>query len=82
MMQRNQQQVEGFHDVAFKNLADAGFEDRILWHRAARRSRTTTSVAWNIRDIGGRAERMGVFLSPGILQGGGLEFGLSRQSDG
>ncbi len=24
-----------FHDVAWKNLADAGFPDRILWHRAA-----------------------------------------------
>jgi dipeptidyl aminopeptidase/acylaminoacyl peptidase len=23
-----------FHDVAFKNLADAGFADRILWHKA------------------------------------------------
>jgi dipeptidyl aminopeptidase/acylaminoacyl peptidase len=26
---------KAFHDVAFKNLKDAGFEDRILWHRAA-----------------------------------------------
>jgi len=25
---------KAFHDVAFKNLADAGFADRILWHRA------------------------------------------------
>ncbi|HWG58911.1 MAG TPA: DPP IV N-terminal domain-containing protein [Candidatus Acidoferrales bacterium] len=24
-----------FHDVAWKNLKDAGFEDRILWHKAA-----------------------------------------------
>jgi dipeptidyl aminopeptidase/acylaminoacyl peptidase len=24
---------KAFHDVAFKNLADAGFPDRILWHR-------------------------------------------------
>ncbi|MGA7783360.1 MAG: prolyl oligopeptidase family serine peptidase [Candidatus Acidiferrales bacterium] len=24
-----------FHDVAFQNLADAGFPDRILWHKAA-----------------------------------------------
>ena len=23
-----------FHDVAFRNLKDAGFEDRILWHKA------------------------------------------------
>ena len=26
---------KAFHDVAFKNLADAGFADRILWHKAA-----------------------------------------------
>ncbi|TIR55258.1 MAG: S9 family peptidase, partial [Mesorhizobium sp.] len=24
-----------FHDVAWKNLKDAGFPDRILWHKAA-----------------------------------------------
>lgn len=26
---------KAFHDVAWKNLADAGFPDRISWHRAA-----------------------------------------------
>jgi dipeptidyl aminopeptidase/acylaminoacyl peptidase len=26
---------KAFHDVAWQNLGDAGFEDRILWHRAA-----------------------------------------------
>ena len=26
---------KAFHDVAWKNLADAGFPDRIRWHRAA-----------------------------------------------
>jgi dienelactone hydrolase len=26
---------KAFHDVAFKNLGDAGFPDRILWHQAA-----------------------------------------------
>jgi dipeptidyl aminopeptidase/acylaminoacyl peptidase len=26
--------AKAFHDVAFKNLADAGFADRILWHNA------------------------------------------------
>jgi dipeptidyl aminopeptidase/acylaminoacyl peptidase len=25
---------KAFHDTAFKNLADAGFPDRILWHKA------------------------------------------------
>jgi len=28
---------KAFHDVAWKNLGDAGFPDRILWHRAAAR---------------------------------------------
>ena len=28
-----------FHDVAFQNLADAGFPDRILWMRAAAKTR-------------------------------------------
>ena len=26
---------KAFHDVSFKNLGDAGFPDRILWHKAA-----------------------------------------------
>ena len=26
---------KAFHDVAYENLADAGFADRILWHKAA-----------------------------------------------
>jgi dipeptidyl aminopeptidase/acylaminoacyl peptidase len=26
---------KAFHDVAWKNLKDGGFEDRILWHKAA-----------------------------------------------
>jgi len=26
--------AKAFHDTAFKNLADAGFADRILWHKA------------------------------------------------
>ena len=27
---------KSFHDVAFKNLGDAGFPDRILWHQAVK----------------------------------------------
>src|SRR5207247_8992436 len=26
---------KAFHDVCWKNLKDAGFPDRILWHKAA-----------------------------------------------
>ncbi|MFM8879867.1 MAG: prolyl oligopeptidase family serine peptidase [Verrucomicrobiota bacterium] len=33
------QRSKAFHDVAWKNLADAGFPDRKLWMRAAARSR-------------------------------------------
>ena len=33
------QRSKAFHDVAWKNLADAGFPDRKLWIRAAARSR-------------------------------------------
>lgn len=29
------QRSKAFHDVAYKNIADAGFPDRILWHKAA-----------------------------------------------
>ena len=37
---------KAFHDVAWKNLRDAGFPDRILWHKAvARSTRGTTSRA-------------------------------------
>ena len=25
---------KAFHDVAWKNLGDAGFPDRIIWHKA------------------------------------------------
>lgn len=28
------QRSKAFHDVAYKNIADAGFPDRILWHKA------------------------------------------------
>jgi dipeptidyl aminopeptidase/acylaminoacyl peptidase len=39
-----------FHDVAFKNLADAGFADRILWHKAV-------AAKYSYYDIG----RVGIF---------------------
>jgi dipeptidyl aminopeptidase/acylaminoacyl peptidase len=35
---------KAFHDVCFKNLKDAGFEDRILWMKAAARTRPWMDV--------------------------------------
>ncbi len=38
---------KAFHDVCWHNLKDAGFPDRILWHKAGRRSiPIMTSLAW------------------------------------
>src|SRR5438034_7087783 len=31
---RTNNHTKAYHDVAWKNLADAGFPDRILWHQA------------------------------------------------
>lgn len=39
---------KAFHDVAWKNLADAGFPDRILWHQAA----AETYDHYDIRQVG------------------------------
>ena len=41
---------KAFHEVAFKNLADAGFADRILWHKAV-----AAKYAWY------DTSRMGIF---------------------
>jgi hypothetical protein len=48
---------KAFHDVAFKNLKDAGFPDRILWHQAvARKYPGMTSRASALRRIRRRTE--------------------------
>src|ERR1039457_923745 len=39
---------KAFHDVAWKNLGDAGFPDRILWHQAA----ATTYPSYDISRVG------------------------------
>ncbi|MCH7415436.1 S9 family peptidase [Belliella sp. R4-6] len=41
---------KGFHDVAWKNLKDAGFPDRILWMQAAQKDRSYMDL-----------ERVGIF---------------------
>ncbi|MEN6559992.1 MAG: prolyl oligopeptidase family serine peptidase [Acidobacteriota bacterium] len=39
---------KAFHDVCWKNLADAGFPDRILWHKAA----AARYPSYDIRRVG------------------------------
>ncbi len=36
---------KAFHDVSWKNLGDAGFPDRILWHRAAASSHSEYDIS-------------------------------------
>ena len=50
---------KAFHDVSWKNLGDAGFPDRILWHKAA-----AAKYPWyditprrHLRHVGRRPER-------------------------
>jgi dipeptidyl aminopeptidase/acylaminoacyl peptidase len=46
---------KAFHDVAWKNLADAGFPDRILWHKAAAARFPWYDVAHGVGIYGGSA---------------------------
>ena len=63
---------KAFHDVAWKNLGDAGFPDRILWHKAV-----AAKYPWyditprrHLRHFGRRAERARrPALPSGVLQG-------------
>ena len=56
---------KSFHDVAWKNLGDAGFADRILWHKAA-------AARYSHYDIG----RVGIYgtSAGGQSSTGGLLF--------
>ena len=72
---------KAFHDVCWHNLKDAGFPDRILWHRAV-------AAKYPYYDIsrlgifgtsaGGQNAARGGFISSGFLQGGGGQLRLSR----
>ena len=76
---------KAFHDVAWKNLGDAGFPDRILWHKAV-----AAKYPWyDISRVGiygnsaGGPEFAGwPAFSPGILQGVCLLVWMPRQSYG
>ncbi len=63
---------KAFHDVAWKNLGDAGFPDRILWHKAvaAKYPWYDISARGHLRHIGRRPECAGRHAVPsGVLQG-------------
>ena len=61
---------KAFHDIAWKNLGDAGFPDRILWHRAAARkypaSYDTTRVGIYGGSAGGQNSLGALLFHPGF----------------
>jgi hypothetical protein len=66
---------KAFHDVASKNLKDAGFPDRILWHQAAREEVSVVRhhARRHLRRIRRRTERARRHALPSrVLQGGVL----------
>ena len=65
---------KAFHDVAYKNLGDAGFPDRILWHKAVAAkypSYDISRVGIYGTSAGGQNSLGGVALPSRVLQGGG-----------
>ncbi len=76
---------KAFHDVAWKNIADAGFPDRILWHKARRGeiSGLRHLARRYLRRLGGRAGHAArTAVSSRILQGRRRLRGLFRQPHG
>ncbi len=58
---------KAFHDVAWKNLGDAGFPDRILWHQAAAKKYSwydATRVGIYGSSAGGQNAAGAVFFHP------------------
>ncbi len=58
---------KAFHDVAWKNIADAGFPDRILWHQAVNRKYAwydITRVGIYGTSAGGQNAAGAVFFHP------------------
>ena len=63
---------KAFHDVAWQNLKDAGFPDRILWHKAvaAKYPVVRHHARRPLRHVGRRPElARRAALLPGLLQG-------------
>lgn len=75
---------KAFHDVAWKDLGDSGFADRIAWHRALAAkdpSYDISRVGIYGASAGGRA-RWGARASSGVLQGGRCVCRVLRQPHG
>ena len=73
---------KAFHDVAWKNLGDAGFPDRILWHKAVAAKYPFYDIT-RVGIYGGRTERARRAAVPSrVLQGGNRVRGLPRQPHG
>jgi len=69
-----------FYDVTWQNLKDAGFPDRILWHKAL-----AAKYPWyDVSRIGvfgtsaGGQSAMGAAVSSGVLPGRCFQFVLPR----
>ena len=65
---------KAFHDVCWHNLKDAGFPDRILWHKAVAEKYPyiRSQPRRHLRRLGGRAKRGGrCAVPPRVLQGRG-----------
>src|SRR5262249_59862384 len=64
---------KAFHDVCWKNLKDAGFPDRILWHQAAAKKYPYYDIT-----------RVGIYGTsaggPNTTGGGGLPTALSQEA--
>ncbi len=76
---------KAFHDVAWKNIKDAGFPDRILWHKAvaAKYPVLRHHPCRPLRHVGRRTELAGrPAVLPGVLQGRGLGRRVPRQPHG
>ena len=74
-----------FHDVCYKNLADAGFPDRILWIQAAAArypSFDLARVGIYGNSAGGQNALRGAAFPWRFLQGGRGRFRLPRQPHG
>ena len=76
---------KAFHDVCWKNLKDAGFPDRILWHKAAaaKVSLVRPHRVGIYRHVRRRAEcRRRALVPPRVLQGGRGQLRVPRQPHG
>ena len=76
---------KAFHDVCWHNLKDAGFPDRILWHKAAAAKYPYYDISrvGHLRHLRRRPERgRGRAVPSGVLQGRRGQLRLPRQPDG